>query len=199
MTVGATHFALGHLPIDRGEAGAPPSQLCDAAALRPDVVKLEHDRIELTAIRARALPQDRVDMGDVAGHSMVRDGPRATVCLNTPPTGSLGRSATVAVRADDLAVRYFDLERFPRRGMSHERRNVRRLLVDVVELKDDRIRLPAIDARVSHEVLEDVRPKCLLAGGLRCSRLAAVHVAARAKVRRRSSGDTTIDDRRVTG
>jgi hypothetical protein len=55
---------------------------------------------------------------------------------------------TVAIGATDFALRYLSLKALPASGISEERRDVKELVANVVELKHEHIDLTAIDARM---------------------------------------------------
>jgi hypothetical protein len=66
VAVRAADVALGDLGVDGGEAAAVPRQAGDGVALETDVIELEDERISLTAVGARAAPEDVVHVSEVS-------------------------------------------------------------------------------------------------------------------------------------
>lgn len=66
VAVRAADVALGDLGVDGGKAAAIPRQASDGVALETDVIELEDQRITLTAVGARAAPEDFVDVSEVS-------------------------------------------------------------------------------------------------------------------------------------
>ena len=56
VAVRAADVALGDLGVDGRDAAAVPRQARDGVALDTDVIELEHERIALAAVDARAAP-----------------------------------------------------------------------------------------------------------------------------------------------
>jgi hypothetical protein len=71
----------------------------------------------------------------------------------------------MAVAANDLTLVYLHLDERERSRAADEGRHFARLLRDMVELEDNGVVLPAIDARHTAEPFEDVFA-CLLPSGV---------------------------------
>jgi hypothetical protein len=104
MAVGAPNFALRNLRLKTGKTAAATRQLGHAAALDPDVVKVQEDEPPLAAIRALRLHQQLANVDHVStlatrepGTVIQALGPQA------PGTCAGSSSQPMAIHADDVA------------------------------------------------------------------------------------------------
>jgi hypothetical protein len=183
MTVRTADLALTDLLVDRGEAAPVPGKLCHRCALGSDVVELEDDGVSLSAIYARVSTQDIEDVREVPCDVPIRVRARRNVrCRSAPPPAADGGPTAMAVGADDLTPGDLGFDGLHRHGVGNQFGDARRLVADVVELEDDRIRLAAIDARVVTEVVEHLCAQGSLSRQLGGVRLSSVRVASLAEV-----------------
>jgi hypothetical protein len=183
MAIRAADLALLDLGIDRGHAAAVPSQSGHGVALVANVIELEHDDIVLAAVSARTAREDLVKMREVASDWRGRVRAVALFRSGSPPARPSSGPAPVAVCAHDLTSGDLGVDGCERRGLGDQCADSRDLLADVVELQDDRILLPAIDATALGEVIENMGLQGAMTTALRRLWLLAMKIAASAEVR----------------
>jgi hypothetical protein len=184
VAVRTANLALGNFGVDRRDAAAVPGQGRDLGSLGPDVIEVEHDRIALPAVDAPALPEESVEVSEVAGYRRVRVGaPRSFGRIGAAPARALCGPSSMAVDADDFALLDLAIKDIDCDAGCDESRDPGRLLAYVVELEHDWIVLAAVDARMFEKVRDNVGMEDACSRLLRRIRLAAVEIPTRPEVR----------------
>lgn len=79
------------------------------------------------------------------------------ISLAVEPTALASRLPPMAICAAHFALRDLGLDGLPRKSRHSHVRDVRKLLADMVELKNDRVGLATVDTTVIREVLPHAR------------------------------------------
>src|SRR5881227_2467059 len=110
------------------------------------MVEVEHARFALAAVGARRAGEDGEHVAHVALVTRGAPGHAAEVAAQSPPTGATRGSPAMAVDTDDVAAVGLGGESLKAHAAPHERRDLRSLGADMVELEDDRVGQAAVRA-----------------------------------------------------
>jgi hypothetical protein len=155
VAVRAADLALIQLVYEALRTAGTSHERGDVLCLRFNMIELEHERVRKAAVNARGFPKalkHNADIASVWRHAWARELhlPIFSKCQLVMGQALSSRVALVTIRAYHLAFRHFQPD--ARRGdakMDHVA-DVGRLCgrVEMIELQDNGIALPALDAGV---------------------------------------------------
>lgn len=156
MAVGATHLTIVDLEFEPDQTNPLASERRHATGLGAHVVEVQNADIPLSAVLAARPLEIAVGEREIARGFMAfgRRRPPPLLCSPTPASPTPG-SPPMAVDADNLALLDFLAEEPHRVSRGREDGKVPALIADMVELEQERIGLPAVDAWMGSQMLID--------------------------------------------